>query len=153
MLARLCSVCYLGGGVDTSGDAWFMKCRTIAVDIAKGDVLKHCFGYPSCQCSNLGVDVGEEGVRGPPTMFFDDDIVHAVEFHCHGPTSSQGVATYSLFSEAKLMQSEVEYGLFESFADMGWVYLGGLLCHRVVVGADGCVLIVGKGHDVGNSAG
>ena len=54
-------------------------------------------------CTNLFMDVLQEGIGGPSTMFFDCDGVNAIEFHSHCTSSSEGVAANILSCESKFV--------------------------------------------------
>ena len=45
----------------------------------------------SSQGTNLGMDVGEEGVGGPTTQLHDEGVWFAIEFEGHGPGGSEAV--------------------------------------------------------------
>lgn len=51
----------------------------------------HGGGHVSSQGSNLGVNVSEEGVGGPPAQLHDEGIILSIEFESHGSRGSQAV--------------------------------------------------------------
>lgn len=85
-------------------------------------------------------------------MFFDGDGVNPIEFHCHGTTCPEGVATDIVLGEAKLMEPHLLDGSFDCFVDVVWGDLARVpWCF--IIGADGGVVVVGVSHDVGNTPG
>ena len=64
------------------------------------------------------VDVGEEGVRGPPSHLFDGVTIVPVKFECHCTTGPEGVAADSTGVEALLGKAQVQHSIFDSFADV-----------------------------------
>ena len=51
-------------------------------------------------------------------MFFDGDAVYAIEFHCHGTSSSEGVAAGVGGREATLFQVQKFDGSFKGAVDV-----------------------------------
>jgi hypothetical protein len=85
-------------------------------------------------------------------MFLDGDGVNSIEFHCHGSPCPKGVATDIVLGEAKLVEPHLLDRLFERCVDVVWCDLPWVpWCF--IIGADGEVLVISMGHDVGNSAG
>ena len=64
------------------------------------------------------MDVGEEGVRGPPSHLFDGVTIVPVKFECHCTTGPEGVAADSTGVEALLGKAQVQHSIFDSFADV-----------------------------------
>ena len=62
------------------------------------DVLGHFDRDASGECTDLFMNVHEKGVRPPASLFTDFEVGAAIEVHCHGTTSSEGVATDVVFS-------------------------------------------------------
>jgi hypothetical protein len=85
-------------------------------------------------------------------VFLDSNGVNPVEFHCHCSTGPEGMATDIVFGEAKLIKPHLLDGGFDGLVDI----VGGDLAWVpwcLVIGADGGVVIVCVGHDMGDTSG
>ena len=58
----------------------------------EGDGVGHFDGDAGGKSTNLFMYVHEKSVGFPPTHFLDGVGVNAVEVHCHGAASPEGVA-------------------------------------------------------------
>ena len=56
----------------------------------------HFGGQIGCESANLGVNVAEEGVRGPSAQFLDENLVHPIQFECHCSRGSEAVRANSV---------------------------------------------------------
>lgn len=83
-------------------------------------VLGHPRGDAIGESCYLFVDVHHEGVGSPPSLFFDKELITAIEFHCHCSTGAKGVAGDFVGSETTVMESKVGAGLLDSVVDMTW---------------------------------
>lgn len=118
--------------------------------VAERNVVGHSRSKPGGESPNLFVDVVHECVGGPAPMFLDGDSVNAIEFHGHGPASTQGVAAdirlvVAKPLKAKLGDRELDFGIDVCSGDL----LG--LIKEVEVGAEGGGSVGGVLHDVGHS--
>lgn len=118
--------------------------------VAKRNVVRHSRSKPGGESPNLLMDVVHEGVGGPTPMFLDGDAINAIEFHGHGPTSTQRMAADIGLVVAKPLKTKLGDGGLDFGVDVCSSDLLRLM-EEVIVGAEGsgsvgCVL-----HDVGHS--
>jgi hypothetical protein len=90
-----------------------------AADVDEWDVRAHLGGKTRGKCGDLLMDVHEEGVGGPASLFSDGVAVSAVEFHGHGASGSQGVAAYESRGEAGGCEAQGLDGIFDVCVDVG----------------------------------
>jgi hypothetical protein len=121
-----------------------------AADVDEGDVLAHLCGKAGGKCGNLLMDVHEEGVGGPSSLFSDGVAVGTVEFHGHGASGSQGVAAYESRGEAGGCEAQGLDGSFDVCVDVGGADVFCVLLREV--GAQGSGDVRGVFQDMGNAA-
>ncbi len=64
------------------------------------------------------MDVGEEGVGGPPSNFLDGVPVVAMKLECHGTSGSEGMAADLGDGEALVEEAKSSYRIFDSLVDV-----------------------------------
>ena len=79
----------------------------------------HLGGDASREGTNLFVDVGEEGVRGPPSHLFDGVSVIAMQLEGHGPTGSERMAAHIGEVEAVGLEAQLGYCRLDCCIDVG----------------------------------
>ena len=122
-----------------------------ATDVDEWDVLAHLCGKAGGKGGDLLMDVHEEGVGGPSSLFSDGVAVSSVEFHGHGTTGPEGVAAHESSGEAGGFEAQGLDGVFDVGVDVGGADVFCLLL--CIVGAKGCGDVGGVAQDMGNSAG
>ena len=62
------------------------------VDVVEVEVLHHACRHVRCPLENLGLDVDEEGVRGPSSQdhYFKDGLVGEEQGHCCSGANGMG---------------------------------------------------------------
>jgi hypothetical protein len=121
-------------------------------DVEEGNVSGHLCSYTCCESSNLLLYVVQKCIGGPSAVFLDSDGVNSIEFHCHGPTCSQGVAADIVLGESKFVEPHLLDSCFECCVDVFWCDLAWLpWCG--IIGANGGVGVIGVSHYVGHSSG
>jgi hypothetical protein len=122
-----------------------------ATDVDEGDVLAHLCGKARGKCGNLPMDVHEEGVGRPSSLFSDGVAVSAVKFHGHGATGPEGVAAHESRGEAGGFKAQCLDGGFDVGVDVSGVHVFRLLLG--VVGSQGSFDVRGVLQNMGDLAG
>jgi len=124
-----------------------------ACNLAEGDSVGHLVGHTSGKCTDLLMDVHEESVRFPASHFADGEGVDAIEMHCHGPTSTKGVAADIRRHIAEVVETHRLCRFLDSGVDVGSGDFTPCLVEGVFEfvdwGGDGSTV----GKDVGNAVG
>jgi len=114
-------------------------------DVEPADPLGHAGREPGRKGGNLFVDVHQEGVRGPASLFADCVAIDVVEMHGHGSACPQGVAANGLRGKALFVEFEGSDCSFYHCVDVGCLEGAWSVGDGRVVGADdvsGCALWV-----------